>query len=67
MYKEVHVKSLKNHDIMAIILLMVTVLSAYTLRDNVLKRAEYVEKQSTPSMNYSDIDTQTQPVLDSGY
>lgn len=60
-------KFLKNKDVIGMIVLMVIILSAYTLRDNAVKRVENIQKHSVPHMDYRDIDTQTQPFLDSGY
>lgn len=57
-------KFLKNHDTIALIVLMIAVLSAYIMKDIVIKRAEYVKSHDVPHMEYQDIDTQTIPFLD---
>jgi hypothetical protein len=57
-------KFLKNHDSIALVVLMIAIFSAYILKDNVMKRAEYVQKHTVPHMEYWDIDMQTQPFLD---
>lgn len=57
-------KFLKNHDTIALIVLFIAVLSAYIMRDDLTKHAEYVKSHNIPHMEYTDIDTQTIPFLD---
>lgn len=57
-------KFLKNHDTIALIVLFIVVLSAYVMRDDLIKRAEYVKSHNIPHMEYTDIDIQTIPFLD---
>lgn len=57
-------KFLKNHDTIALIVLSIVVLSAYIMKDDLMRRVEYVKSHNIPHMEYTDIDIQTIPFLD---
>jgi predicted ABC-type sugar transport system permease subunit len=57
-------KYLKNHDTIALIVLMIVVLSAYVMKNTVIKQAEYVKNNNVSHTEYTDIDVQTTPFLD---
>jgi len=54
-------KFLKSHDEIAIAVLFIVVLSALTMRDNLVEKLK-VETTEVTCMDYTDIDTQCIPM-----
>jgi hypothetical protein len=57
-------KYLKNHDTVALIVLIIAVLSAYVMKDTRIKSVDYTKTHNVPHVEYTDIDVQTTPFLD---